>query len=42
MSAQERQEAGLAFHDFKQGLGKRDHMTYGDLLAWLRQWKEDR
>ena len=41
MSARERQEASIALHDRKQAAGMRSHMSYGDLLAWLRQWKAE-
>lgn len=41
MSAQERRAASIDFHSYKQASGRRGHMNYGDLLAWLRQWKEE-
>jgi hypothetical protein len=42
MSAQERRDASIDLHAYKQASGMRGHMSYGDLLAWLRQWKEER
>lgn len=41
MSARERREASIALHAYKEPAGMRGHMSYGDLLAWLRQWKEE-
>jgi hypothetical protein len=41
MSAQERREASLDLHADKRMAGVREHMDYGDLLAWLRQWREE-
>jgi len=41
MSAQERRDASIDLHAEKRGSGNREHMEYGDLLAWLRQWKEE-
>lgn len=35
----ERYAASEALHAEKESGGIRDHMTYGELLAWLRQWK---
>ncbi len=40
MSARERRKASIDLHTHKQTAGMRGHMSYGDLLAWLRQWKE--
>jgi hypothetical protein len=42
MSAQERREASIDLHADKRMSGMREHMGYGDLLAWLRQWGEER
>jgi hypothetical protein len=42
MSAQERHDASIDLHAYKQTLGMRGHMSYGDLCAWLRQWNEER
>jgi len=39
LSALERYEASEALHAEKAAGGVRVHMTYGELLAWLRQWK---
>jgi hypothetical protein len=41
MSAQERRRASLDLHADKRKSGMREHMAYGDLLAWLRQWREE-
>jgi hypothetical protein len=41
MSAQERRNASLDLHADKRMSGTHEHMAYGDLLAWLRQWKEE-
>ena len=41
MSAQERREASIDFHAYKKGSGMREHLEYGDLLTWLRQWREE-
>lgn len=35
----ERYEASQALHADKAGGGSKEHLDYGDLLAWLRQWK---
>lgn len=37
---EERYMARDALHAEKQAGGPRGHMSYGDLLAWLRQWKQ--
>lgn len=42
MTAQERREASLDLHADKRTSGTREHMDYGDLLTWLRQWREER
>jgi hypothetical protein len=42
MSAQERREASIDLHADKTKSGIREHVGYGDLLNWLRQWKEER
>jgi hypothetical protein len=39
LTAQERYEASEALHAEKEGSGVQQHMTYSDLLTWLRQWK---
>lgn len=38
LTPQERYEASEALHAYKQAWGERQHMSYGDLVAWLRQW----
>jgi hypothetical protein len=38
-SAQERYEASEALHAEKASGAVQADMSYGELLAWLRQWK---
>lgn len=41
LSAIERYEASQALHAEKEsGGGAREHMSYGELLAWVREWKD--
>ncbi len=40
LTARERYEASEALHAEKQASGKREHMSYTQLVAWLREWKE--
>jgi hypothetical protein len=40
LSARERYEASEALHAEKQSLGSKVHMSYQDLVAWLREWKD--
>lgn len=40
LSAEERYEASKVLHAEKQATGERQHMSYGELLSWLRQWRE--
>ena len=40
LSAIERYEASQALHAEKEASGAREHMSYGELLAWLREWRE--
>jgi hypothetical protein len=40
LTVAERYAASEALHAEKESEGVRDHMTYGELLAWLRHWKE--
>jgi hypothetical protein len=43
LTVQERYEASEALHAEKESFGvqaHKAHMTYGELLAWLRQWKQ--
>jgi hypothetical protein len=35
----ERYEASEALHAEKDSGGVQGHLSYGDLVAWLRQWK---
>ncbi len=39
LTPRERYEASQALHVHKAGAGRKEHLDYGDLLAWLRQWK---
>ncbi len=39
LTPEERYRASAALHADKQSHGAPEHMSYGDLLAWLRQWK---
>jgi hypothetical protein len=41
MSARERRDASIDLHAYKRGSGMREHMDYGDLLTWLRQWRDE-
>jgi hypothetical protein len=38
----ERERATEDFHKEKRAAGDRRHMPYGNLITWLRDWKEDR
>jgi hypothetical protein len=40
LTVRERYEASQALHDEKESGGGQDDMSYGELLAWLREWKE--
>jgi hypothetical protein len=40
LSVIERYEASEALHAEKESSGEREHMSYGELLAWLREWKD--
>jgi hypothetical protein len=35
----ERYAASEALHADKQASGDRSHMSYGELVAWLQQWR---
>jgi hypothetical protein len=39
LSVEERYGASEDLHAEKQSEGSQAHMSYGDLVAWLRQWK---
>jgi hypothetical protein len=39
LTINERYEASQALHAEKDADGRRADMSYGELLAWLRQWK---
>lgn len=40
LTVSERYEASQALHAEKQTGGGQEDMSYGELLAWLREWKE--
>jgi hypothetical protein len=40
LTAYERYEASQSLHAYKESGGGREDMSYGELLAWLREWKE--
>lgn len=40
LTAIEQYEASEALHGEKASGAAREHMSYGELLAWLRQWKQ--
>jgi hypothetical protein len=39
LSAIERYEASQALHADKESSGAQEHMSYCELLVWLREWK---
>jgi hypothetical protein len=39
LTPQERYEASEALHADKSESGDRSHMTYGELVAWLQEWR---
>jgi hypothetical protein len=38
LTARERYEASEALHAEKQAAGSKEHMSYEQLVAWLREW----
>jgi hypothetical protein len=40
LTAYERYEASQALHAEKESGGGQGDMSYGELLAWLREWRE--
>lgn len=40
LTADERYEASQALHAEKESGGGREDMSYGELLAWLREWTD--
>jgi hypothetical protein len=40
LTIRERYEASQALHAEKETAGGQEDMSYGELLAWLRQWKD--
>jgi hypothetical protein len=39
LSIEERYKASEALHAEKDSGGVQGHLSYGELVAWLRQWK---
>jgi len=39
LSARERFEASEALHSAKESSGMKEHMSYQELVAWLREWR---
>lgn len=39
LSSRERFDASDALHAEKQASGAKEHMSYPDLVAWLREWR---
>jgi len=40
LTVRERYDASEALHAEKESSGGQEDMSYGELLVWLRQWKE--
>jgi hypothetical protein len=40
LTVSERYEASDALHAEKESGGEQGDMSYGELLAWLREWKD--
>jgi hypothetical protein len=40
LTVRERYEASQALHAEKETGGGQEDMSYGELLAWLQQWKD--
>lgn len=40
LNRDDRYAATKDFHAEKQALGTREDISYGELLAWLREWKD--
>jgi hypothetical protein len=40
LTVQERYEASQALHAEKESASVQAHMSYGELVAWLRQWRQ--
>jgi len=38
----ERKQATKDFHMEKEEFGERRHMPYGNLIIWLREWRDDK
>lgn len=39
LSIRERYDASEALHAEKQASGRQEHMSYEELVAWLREWR---
>jgi hypothetical protein len=39
LTKEERWEAGEALEDDKGAFGEKEHLSYQQLIAWLREWK---
>ncbi len=39
LSAIQRYEASQALHAEKESGGEREHMSHGELLSWLQEWR---
>jgi hypothetical protein len=42
LTASEQHLASEELHAEKRSSGMKEHIPYKELVAWLRQWKEDR
>lgn len=40
LTPRERYEASEALHAAKQSFRDRSHMSYGELVGWLQQWRQ--
>jgi hypothetical protein len=40
LTARERYEASEALHSAKRSSGVSEHVSYQELVEWLREWKE--
>jgi len=41
LTESEQYQASEALHAEKESVGMKEHMPYGELVEWPRQWKED-
>jgi hypothetical protein len=42
LTPDEQRQAKRDFHADKRASGDRDHRSYGNLIIWLQDWREDR